>query len=77
MSWNYRVIKTTEGDCAYYAIHEVYYDDDGQPDGSTVEPVFVSGESVEDIRQMLAQMLRDVDRPALEEIDGKLIEVTP
>jgi len=75
MSWNYRVIKTTEGSSSHYYLHEVYYDDAGQPDGSTVEPVFVSGENVEEIRQVLTQMLRDIKQPVLEERDGKLIEV--
>ena len=54
MKWNYRLVKTIieeEGlDRPYtnYEIHEVYYDDDGNPDGMTTNPV--SAHCIEDAR---------------------------
>ena len=44
--WNYRVIKTEDGDSAYYAIHEVYYNEDGQIFGLTVDSSFPGGSTV-------------------------------
>lgn len=36
MVWNYRVVKYVDG---RFGLHEVYYDDDGLPTCSTVEPM--------------------------------------
>lgn len=36
MSWNYRLVSYADG--SGYGLHEVYYDEDGQPWGMTEQP---------------------------------------
>ena len=66
-SWNYRVIRTEDGDEPWYAIHEVYYDDNHAVDGYTLRPVTVSGNSIDDLRWTLEQMLKSLDKEVIEE----------
>jgi len=64
MKWNYRVVrrKLPEGDL--YAIHEVYYDEDGSPKLVTEEPSYPMGESYgefqEDFEHYLDALNRDL-----------------
>ena len=66
MTWNYRVIRHEEG---HLALHEVYYDDDGKPNGVTKEPVtFVtdSDEGITGIINSLEMALNDArEKPVL------------
>lgn len=48
MSWNIRIMRHTKPG-EWYALHEVYYDDDGRVISWTQEPLDISGESVEEI----------------------------
>ena len=55
--WNYRLVKRLNGS---YAIHEVYYDDCGYPDGMTMNPVCLSrfldeDEDVESLKKDLIE----------------------
>ena len=59
--WDYRVI--LKG--AEFAIHEVYYDDQGAVEGCTVEPVGVAGDTLAELREDLAYYARALDRPVL------------
>ena len=72
MSWNYRVLRKEDicGD-AYYEIHEVYYDEVGEPNGYTMDPIAPVGDNIEDLRETLYKMLRDLDKPVLTEADFK------
>lgn len=76
MSWNYRVIRhpasDIEGDEPTFAIHEVYYDDQGNPNGWT-DATDVSAESVADVVEVLAMMLRATERPVLCVEGSKLV----
>lgn len=38
MSWNYRIIRHGRGETASYSIHEVFYDEDGNPTARTKHP---------------------------------------
>lgn len=72
MSWNYRVIEYVEPeDDPWWAIHEVYYDDDGKPIRYTEEPAWAM--SLEDMGGSLSWVLdrmRDaLSRPVLKESD--------
>lgn len=66
-TWHYRVLRHPSGDLA---VHEVYCDEDGQPDGCTVEPVtFVAdaSEGLTGITDALRKALADAERrPILE-----------
>ena len=61
MSWNYRIVKRLDGT---YALHEVYYDENGKPWSMTENPtIFVADndEGPADIREALEMaMKRDV-----------------
>lgn len=59
MSWNYRVVRYPSGE---FGLHEVYYGEDGEPEGWTSRPIsFVCDEEegVDGISKSLAQALRD------------------
>lgn len=69
MSWNYRVIRTNDGEEDYFAIHECFYDKHGNPDATTVEAITVGGGSIEELRETLQLMLNCLDKPSLTVID--------
>jgi hypothetical protein len=50
-------------------IHEVYYDDDGKPNGYTANPVSVSGADIDDLHWMLARMQEALTKPILNKED--------
>ena len=68
MSWNNRIVKRKDG---WYAVHEVYYNKDGEAHAMTLEPAFrlmvnpddpICGCGPEEIRDALKLMLRDVEK---------------
>lgn len=79
-SWNYRVMRHVEKDnqsgmeSEWLAIHEVYYQSKSINDlevtsadvGFTENPVKMTGESVEELRDMLTKMLKALEKPILE-----------
>lgn len=66
MSWNYRVVRYQGADKEWYCgIHEVYYDED-KPSGHTVREAGVSGESIDELRDILKKMGEALDKPILE-----------
>ena len=67
--WNHRVMLHRTEHETYMAIHEVYYKEDGQPDGWTSEPRAAIGygdNALDDLRETLERMLRCLDKPVLE-----------
>ena len=69
-TWNYRVYKhTSETDHMYYAIHEVYYTDDGIMNGRTENAVWPAGQNVEELRSDIMRMLKALDQPVMETTD--------
>lgn len=67
MTWNYRVVRTTQGDEEWFAIYEVYYDDDGRPEARTEEPASPAGETLEELQEDLQWYLRALQEPVLED----------
>ena len=63
--WNHRVLVQKEGDDLCFTIHEVYYDDDGRPDGYTERGIEVSAETIEALRQELKHMEECLQKPML------------
>jgi len=65
MSWNYRVMRHVspaiphgrDFEEEWFAIHEVYYDDDGKPNGHTQEPIAPYGDTVEELITVIERML--------------------
>jgi hypothetical protein len=61
MSWNYRVILQDD----YYSIHEVYYDDDGNIESWTEQPVGIGGETLEELKGDLEYYKHALEKPVL------------
>lgn len=65
MSWNYRIVKTTFEQGDRYAIHEVYYDESGNPTSRTVEPCCPIGDTLEELRAEMERYLQAMNKPIL------------
>ena len=71
MSWNYRIIKSTEEELGqeYHFLAEVFYDKDGSLMAFS-EETQATGESQEEIIDVLEMMLKDAKRfPVIDEKD--------
>jgi len=80
MTWNYRLMRrsythpSTQETETTLAIHEVYYRDGSVDDtrlsssevGYTKEPVAVTGETVDEVRETLLMMLDALEKPVLD-----------
>jgi len=51
MSWNYRIIARKDHDDFHFAIHEVYYDENGNPTSWTERDVGIAGYSLDELKQ--------------------------
>lgn len=58
MSWTYRIL-FRPGAWEEFALHEVYYDEEGNPHMWTDDPVDFAGQSVDDVRMALVSALYD------------------
>jgi hypothetical protein len=65
MTWNYRVVRNGND----LRIYDVYYDGQGRAHSRHVEPTYVHGETLEDLRSQLTEMLAALDAPILEDRD--------
>lgn len=74
MSWNYRLIRMGEGDNAILEMTEVYYDEQGAPNGWSSVPARVAGDTKEDVMFVIDKMTKAVEKPILVEVDKKLVE---
>lgn len=74
--WNYRVIRKRHLDSnnVSYQVHEVYYDDEGNVESWTENPVEPYGETAEALREEIRYFLQAFRRPILElkEAHGKV-----
>lgn len=61
MSWNYRVMKKGEE----YAIHEVFYSEDGAVNGYTESPVFPRAASLEQLSEEMERYAAALNEPVL------------
>lgn len=85
MSWNHRVIRRKSGlgfePEFIYAVHEVYYDENGEIDGWTEQPVSPAGDDLEQLSGDLSRFSAALRLPVLEELESdgncKLVEVVP
>jgi hypothetical protein len=66
-TWNYRVLKRTDQKSGevIYAIHEVYYDEHGKPEGCTEENVAPMGESLAELQDDLDHYQQALKKPVL------------
>lgn len=49
MTWNYRVIRHVENREEYFTVHECYYDNNGEPEMISTEPVYPYGSTPEEL----------------------------
>lgn len=73
MTWNYRVIVSTENDEQSFFIHEVYYKEDGSIDMWSEDPTIPFGNSPEELIQDLNMRKRALSRPFLQLKNDRLI----
>ena len=66
MSWNYRVLANEykEGKI-YFQVHEVYYNEDGVPDGYTENPITIGGEDTESVGWTIDKIMEGYTKPVL------------
>jgi len=63
-NWNYRVL-AHKGEEVFFQIHEVYYNEEGIPNGYTEKDVGVGSESPEGLSWVLDKMKECIDKPIL------------
>lgn len=71
VTWNYRVLRRRTKDIfgrevESYGVHEVYYDDDGEPSSCTMNSVGPSGDTFEDLAADLRLLVAALNKPILE-----------
>lgn len=78
--WNHRIVKQMvelgSEEFPHYGLHEVYYDEAGEPGSWTKEPVAIAGDDLKDIANAYMAMSRAFFKPVLEVVDGKLVKST-
>ena len=67
MTWNHRVIRHTK-DCEepWLAIHEVFYDDNGNPNSCIVDPIKLINEDLESLKWEINKIKECLDKPILD-----------
>jgi len=58
MGWNHRVLSHEHNGEVYLQIHDVYYNENGTPDGYTENPISVGSETIKGITYTLNKMLK-------------------
>lgn len=71
MSWNYRIVRSVHDGTEYFAIHEVYYDEDGKPWAATENASHPAGETLNEMRRDFGHYQRALSAPVLEMEDFK------
>lgn len=65
MTWNHRLIAHKDGDDFTLQIHEVYYNESGDPISYTADSVGVSAEDIDGIYWVLDMMQKCTNKPIL------------
>lgn len=65
MSWNYRLIEKNISGETLFRIHEVYYDEDGIPNGVTKKPVYPQADSKEKFKDQMKLYNEALEKPIL------------
>jgi hypothetical protein len=83
VAWNYRIMRHVQAlpggeDETTYAIHEVYYEDDGAVDSWTAEPCGSPfGETLSEMVNDLAWISTALAKPVLDFENGKEVGAAP
>ena len=65
MSWNHRVLAHKYQEEVFFKIHEVFYDENGIPNGYSAEAETIHGENIKEIRWTLNKMKECLKKPIL------------
>ena len=65
MGWNHRILAHKDGDDWFFKIHEVYYNEKGEPNSYTANGVSVGAESIEGVNWVLDKMRESANKPIL------------
>jgi len=65
MGWNHRILAHKQNGEVYLSLHEVFYNKKGKPDGYTLNPITVVGESLKSIKWTLKMMKKCSNKPIL------------
>ena len=66
MTWNYRVVKADYNGTVEFSIREVYYNENGEPDGVTEDPSWPAGETWEEFQADLNSYNMAMLQPVLD-----------
>lgn len=66
MTWNYRIVRHHNGGDIWFAIHEVYYEEDGKPKMVSTSPVAPHGENLDDLQKDLEMQKAACKLPILD-----------
>ena len=73
MPWNHRILRHTcnrgNEEIEWFAIHEVYYDDEGKPDMCTLDPAYPYGETTEELEKDMEYFSQAFKAPVLDFAD--------
>ena len=77
MSWNFRVMRNgRHPEEVTYGIHEVYYTDNGDINGWSMNPSAIeTSETPDALRWFLEEMTKAMDKPILDYETGKGVKV--
>lgn len=67
MKWNYRLLKTKDGDDDFYQIHEVYYNGKDEVHAWTVKGATVGGSNIAEVKWTLMEMLSCLERDVIKD----------
>ena len=64
--WNYRTVKREEDGEVTFAVYEAYYEDEEtKPCAISQNPVYVCGDTLDELRKDLNNYRKALDRPVL------------
>lgn len=63
--WNYRLLRRQTEHGGQVAIHEVYYDENGDPRACTKEPVAIAAGEVDRLEEDMELMTEAFEKPVL------------
>ena len=73
--WNYRLVKDGPDDFSCLTVAEVYYNEDGEPDGWCDASVI--GDDLKEAKEVLWMMFEAFDKPILEAKDFEKLGAQP
>ncbi len=65
-SWNHRIlVDIDKNNERYFQVHEVYYNNDGKPDGYSENPITISSETIDGLKWTLDRINECFEKPIL------------